>query len=65
MTIKDFKKSTFKRTSYFKKIKTQEDVDNLTLELKELTNGGQREAVYELAQMDGIDMDDIFAVING
>ena len=64
MTIKEFKKSTFKRTSYFKEIKTQEDVDRLALELKELTNGGQHESVYELAQMDGIDMDDIFDLIN-
>lgn len=64
MTIKEFKKSTFKRKAWFDEIKTQEDVDNLSLELKELTSGGQYEAVYELARMDGLDMDDIFDLIN-
>ena len=63
MTLKDFKKSTFKYASYFKSIKTQEDVDDLANEIRELTSGGQYEAVYELAQMEGVDMDDIFDLI--
>lgn len=63
MTLKDFKKSTFKHVSYFKSIKTQEDVDDLAKEIRELTSGGQYEAVYELAQMEGVDMDDIFDLI--
>ena len=63
MTLKDFKKSTFKHVFYFKSIKTQEDVDNLAIEVRELTSNGQYEAVYELAQMEGVDMDDIFDLI--
>lgn len=64
MTIKEFKKSSFTHTSYFKDIKTQQDVDDLAMEIRELTSGGNYESVYELAQMDDIEMDDIFALIN-
>jgi len=63
MTIEKFKKSSFKHAFYFNDIKTQEDVDALAAEIRELTRNGDYEAVYELAQMDNIDMDDIFELI--
>lgn len=64
MTLKEFKKSTFKNTYYFKEIKTEKDLENLRNELIELTKNGNYECVYELAQMDSIDPDDIIALIS-
>lgn len=37
MPLKEFKKSTFKNTYYFKEIKTKEDLENLRKETIELT----------------------------
>lgn len=64
MTLKEFKKSTFKNTYYFKEIKTEKDLENLRKETIELTKNGNYECVYELAQMDSIDPDDIIALIS-
>ena len=58
MTIKEFKKSTFKNAWYFKEIKTEDDLNNLRNEIRELVSNGD-EAIYELAQMESIDPDDI------
>ena len=49
MTLKEFKKSTFKNTYYFKEIKTEKDLENLRNEFIELTKNGNYECVYELA----------------
>ena len=64
MTLKEFKKSNFKNAYYFKEIKTEEDLENLRKETIELTKNGNYECVYELAQMDSIDPDDIIALIS-
>ena len=64
MTLKEFKKSTFKNAYYFKEIKTEKDLENLRNEFIELTKNGNYECVYELAQMDSIDPDDIIALIS-
>ena len=64
MTLKEFKKSSFKNAYYFKEIKTKEDLENLRKETIELTKNGNYECVYELAQMDSIDPDDIIALIS-
>lgn len=64
MTLKEFTKSTFKNTYYFKEIKTEKDLENLRNEFIELTKNGNYECVYELAQMDSIDPDDIIALIS-
>ena len=64
MTLKEFKKSTFKNTYYFKEIKTEKDLENLRNEFIELTKNGNYECVYELAQMDSIEPDDIIALIS-
>ena len=64
MTLKEFKKSTFKNAWYFKEIKTEEDLENLRNETRELTRNGNYECVYELAQMDSIDPDDIIDLIS-
>ena len=64
MTLKEFKKSTFKNAYYFKEIKTKEDLENLRNEFIELTKNGNYECVYELAQIDSIDPDDIIALIS-
>ena len=37
MRLKEFKKSTFKNTYYFKEIKTEKDLENLRNEFIELT----------------------------
>ena len=63
MTLKEFKKSTFKNTYYFKEIKTEKDLENLRNEFIELTRNGNYECVYELAQMDSIDPNDIMDLI--
>lgn len=63
MTLKEFKKSTFKNTWYFKEIKTDEDLENLRNETRELIND-REEAIYELAQMESIDPDDIRDLIS-
>lgn len=59
MTLKEFKKSTFKNAWYFNDIKTNADLNNLRNEIRELTNNGNEESMYELAQMEAIDIDDI------
>ena len=64
MTLKEFKKSSFKNAYYFKEIKTKEDLENLRKETIELTKNGNYECVYELAQMDSVDPDDIIALIS-
>ena len=64
MTLKEFKKSNFKNAYYFKEIKTEEDLENLRKETIEFTKNGNDECVYELAQMDSIDPDDIIALIS-
>ena len=64
MTLKEFKKSSFKNAYYFKEIKTKEDLENLRKETIELTKNGNYECVYELAQMDSIEPDDIIALIS-
>ena len=64
MTLKEFKKSTFKNTYYFKEIKTEKDLENLRNEFIEHTKNGNYECVYELAQMDSIEPDDIIALIS-
>ena len=64
MTLKEFKKSTFKNTYYFKEIKSEKDLENLRNEFIELTKNGNYECVYELAQMDSIEPDDIIALIS-
>ena len=64
MTLKEFKKSNFKNAYYFKEIKTEKDLENLRNEFIELTKNGNYECVYELAQMDSIDPDDIIALIS-
>ena len=64
MTLKEFKKSSFKNAYYFKKIKTEKDLENLRKETIELTKNGNYECVYELAQMDSTDPDDIIALIS-
>ena len=62
MTLKEFKKSTFKNTWYFENIKTTADLNNLRYEIRELTNN-REEAIYELAQMECIEPDDIRILI--
>lgn len=64
MTLKEFKKPRFKNTYYFKEIKTEKDLENLRNEFIELTRNGNYECVYELAQMDSIEPDDIIALIS-
>ena len=64
MTLKEFKKSRFKNTYYFKEIKTEKDLENLRKETIELTKNGNYECVYELAQMDSIEPDDIMDLIS-
>jgi hypothetical protein len=59
MTLNEFKKSTFKNAWYFKEIKTDADLNNLRNEIRELTNNGSEESIYELAQMESFDPDDI------
>ena len=59
MTLKEFKKSSFKKAWYFKDIKTEADLENLRNEIRELTNNGNEESIYELAQMESFDIDDI------
>lgn len=59
MTLKEFKKSSFKNAWYFEDITSAKALNNLRDEIRELTNGGNEESIYELAQMDSIDMDDI------
>ena len=59
MTLKQFKKSSFKKASYFETIKSEADLDNLRKELIELTNNGNSESIRELAQMEGFDPYDI------
>ena len=63
MTLKEFKKSSFKNAWYFNKIKTNADLDNLRNEIRELTNNGRDESIYELSQMESSDPDDIKALI--
>ena len=63
MTLKEFKKSSFKNAWYFNKIKTNADLDNLRNEIRELTNNGRDESIYELSQMESFDPDDIKALI--
>ena len=64
MTLKEFKKSSFKNAWYFNKIKTNADLDDLRNETRELTRNGNYECVYELAQMDSIEPDDIVDLIS-
>ena len=64
MTLKEFKKSSFKNAWYSNKIKTNADLDDLRNEARELTRNGNYECVYELAQMDSIDPDDIIDLIS-
>ena len=64
MTLKEFKKSTFKNAWYFKEIKTNADLENLRNEIRELTNNGSDESIYELSQMESFDPDDIRALIS-
>ena len=64
MTLKEFKKSTFKNAWYFKGIKTDTDLNNLRNEIIELTCNGRQEMIYELAQMDSIEPDDIKKLIS-
>jgi len=39
------------------------ELESFSDELFELTSGGNYESVYEFAQMEGVDMDDVYAVI--
>lgn len=64
MTLKEFKKSTFKNAWYFKNIKTDADLNNLRNEIRELTCNGRQSMIYELAQMDSIEPDDIKKLIS-
>ena len=64
MTLNEFKKSTFKNAWYFKEIKTDADLNNLRNEIRELTNSGSEESIYELAQMESFDPDDIRKLIS-
>ena len=64
MTLKEFKKSTFKNAWYFKNVKTDADLNNLRNEIRELTCNGRQEMIYELAQMDSIEPDDIKKLIS-
>lgn len=64
MTLKEFKKSSFKNAWYFKEIKTNADLENLRNEIRELTNNGSDESIYELSQMESFDPDDIRALIS-
>jgi hypothetical protein len=64
MTLNEFKKSTFKNAWYFKEIKTDADLNNLRNEIRELTNNGSEESIYELAQMESFDPDDIRKLIS-
>ena len=59
MTLKEFRNSSFKKAWYFKDIKTEADLENLRNEIRELTNNGNEESIYELAQMESFDIDDI------
>lgn len=63
MTLKEFKKSSFKNAWYFNDIKSKKDLNDLRDEIIELTNNGNREAMYELAQMESFDIDDIRKLI--
>lgn len=64
MTLKEFKKSSFKNAWYFNEIKTKADLENLRNEIIELTNNGSDESIYELSQMESFDPDDIRALIS-
>ena len=64
MTLKEFKKSSFKNAWYFNEIKTNADLENLRNEIRELTNNGVDESIYELAQMESFDPDDIIDLIS-
>lgn len=59
MTLKQFKKSSFKKAWYLKDIKTEADLENLRNEIREFTNNGNEESIYEFAQMESFDIDDI------
>ena len=63
MTLKQFKKSSFKKAWYFKDIKTEADLENLRNEIRELTNNSD-EAIYEFAKMESFDPDDIKQLIS-
>ena len=64
MTLKEFKNSSFKKAWYIKDIKTKADLENLRNEIRELTNNGNEESIYELAQMESFDPDDIKQLIS-
>jgi hypothetical protein len=64
MTLKEFKKSSFRTARYFNEIKTEADLEGFRNEIRELTNNGNYECVYELAQMDSLDPDDIINLIS-
>lgn len=62
MTFKEWKKK-YPFNYFFKKIKNEEEYQNLKSEVKNLTQEGNRECVYEFAQMENCDMDDIYDLI--
>ena len=48
---------------YVKQIKSEQQFQSLRKEILSLTNNGNYESVYEFAQMEGCDMDDVFKLI--
>lgn len=62
ITFKEWKKN-HKYNSYAKSIKSDAEFQSLRDEFNELTQGGNYECMYELAQMEGCDMDDIRELI--
>ena len=64
MTLKEFKKSSFRTARYFNEIKTEADLESFRNEIRELTNNGSEESIYELAQMESFDPDDIRKLIS-
>lgn len=64
MTLKEFKKSSFRVADYFKDIKTQEDVDALAVEIRALgATDDNPECLYEFCTMEGFDPDDVRKLI--
>lgn len=53
----------YPRNHFRKEIKNDEDYQSTIAEFTELTQGGNYECVYEFAQMEGCDTDDIFELI--
>lgn len=62
MTFKEWKKK-YPFNHFLKEIKNEEEYQNLKSEIKNLTQEGNHECVYEFAQMENCYMEDIYDLI--